>query len=193
MPKKLTETILTEQSLIDWFKQFGYEYKFGPDISPGGLLVEREFKDVILEKRLRSAVKRLNPELEEKAIDEAIYKLEKIEYPNLELANREIYEMLRNGVKVEVEDKNKNIKGKFVKVIDFENPLNNEFLVVNQFTIQGVGKIRRPDIVVFINGLPIAIFELKNPALEEATIKTAYEQLQDYKKDISEIFKFMQR
>lgn len=187
-----SEANISEQPVIKWLTELGYEYKFGPDISPGGLLVEREFKDVILEKRLRSAVKRLNPELEEKAIDEAIYKLKKIEYPNLELANREIYEMLRNGVKIEVEDKNKNIRGKFVKVIDFENPLNNEFLVVNQFTIQGVGKIRRPDIVVFINGLPIAIFELKNPALEEATIKTAYEQLQDYKKDISEIFKYNQ-
>jgi type I restriction enzyme R subunit len=192
MPQKLTETTLTEQPIIDWLKQLGYEYKFGPEISPGGILVERDFKDVILEKRLKSALKRLNPDLPEKAIDEAIYKLKKVEYPNLEIANKEVYEMLRNGIKVDVEDENKSLRGKFVKVIDFENPLNNEFLVVNQFTVQGVEKVRRPDVVVFINGVPIAIFELKNPTIEEATIQTAYQQLQDYKKDIPEIFKYNQ-
>lgn len=188
----LNEQNLTEQPVIEWFKQLGYEYKFGPDISPGGVLVEREFKDVILEKRLRSALRRLNPDLPDKAIDEAVYKLKKVEYPNLELANKEIYQMLRDGIKVDVEDRDKNLRGKFVKVIDFENPLNNEFLIVNQFTVQGVERIRRPDVVVFINGVPIAIFELKNPTIEEATIQTAYQQLEDYKKDIPEIFKYNQ-
>lgn len=192
MNKKLTEQILTEQPVIEWFKELGYEYKFGPDISPGGLLAERDFKDVILERRLRSAIKRLNPELGEKAVEEVVYKLKKVEYLNLELSNREIYGMLRDGVKIEIEDEYKNIRGKFVKIIDFENPLNNEFLVVNQFTIHGIEKTRRPDVVVFINGLPIAIFELKNPTLEEATIKTAYDQLQEYKEDIPEIFKYNQ-
>jgi type I restriction enzyme R subunit len=191
MPK-ITEQILTEEAVIKWFKQLGYEYKFGPEISPGGILVERDFKDVILEKRLKGALKRLNLDLPEKAIDEAIYKLKKVEYPNLEIANREVYQMLRDGIRVEVEDENKNLRGRFVKVIDFENPLNNEFLVVNQFTVQGVERVRRPDIVVFINGVPIAIFELKNPTIEEATIQTAYQQLQEYKKDIPEIFKYNQ-
>jgi type I restriction enzyme, R subunit len=191
MPK-ITEQILTEEAVIEWFKQLGYEYKFGPEISPGGILAERDFKDVILEKRLKGALKRLNPDLPEKAIDEAIYKLKKVEYPNLEIANKEVYQMLRDGIRVEVEDKNKNLRGRFVKVIDFENPLNNEFLVVNQFTVQGIEKVRRPDVVVFINGVPIAIFELKNPTIEEATIQTAYQQLQEYKKDIPEIFKYNQ-
>jgi len=199
---KLNEQNLTEQPVIDWFKELGYEYKFGPDISTGGVLVERDFKDVILEKRLKSALKRLNSDLPEKAIDEAIYKLKKIEYPNLEITNKEVYEMLRNGIKVDVEDENKSLRGKFVKVIDFEDPLNNEFLVVNQFTVQGIdlpaeasaqaGRVRRPDVVVFINGVPIAIFELKNPTIEEATIQTAYQQLQDYKRDIPAIFKYNQ-
>jgi len=189
---KLDEQNLTEQPVIEWFKQLSYEYKFGPDISPGGILVERDFKDVILEKRLKSALKRLNPDLPEKAIEEAIYKLKKVEYPNLEIANKEVYEMLRDGIKVDVEDANKSLRGKFVKVIDFKDPFNNEFLVVNQFTVQGVEKVRRPDVVVFINGVPIAIFELKNPTIEEATIQTAYQQLQDYKKDIQEIFKYNQ-
>jgi type I restriction enzyme R subunit len=190
--KSLSENTLTEQPVIEWFQQLGYEYKFGPDITTGGILVERDFKDVILEKRLKSALKRLNPDLPEKAIDEAIYKLKKVEYPNLEIANKEVYQMLRDGVRVEIEDENKNLRGRFVKVIDFENPLNNEFLVVNQFTVQGIEKVRRPDVVVFINGVPIAIFELKNPTIEEATIQTAYQQLQEYKKDIPEIFKYNQ-
>jgi type I restriction enzyme R subunit len=189
---KFNEQNLTEQPVIEWFKQLGYEYKFGPEISPGGIFVERDFKDVILEKRLKSALKRLNPDLPEKAIDEAIYKLKKTEYPNLEITNKEVYQMLRDGIKVDVEDENKSLRGKFIKVIDFEDPLNNEFLVVNQFTVQGIERIRRPDVVVFINGVPIAIFELKNPTIEEATIQTAYQQLQEYKKDIPEIFKYNQ-
>ncbi|PJA02145.1 DEAD/DEAH box helicase, partial [bacterium (Candidatus Gribaldobacteria) CG_4_10_14_0_2_um_filter_36_18] len=189
---KLSENTLTEQSVIDWFKQLGYEYKFGPDISTGGVLVERDFKDVILESRLRQGLKRLNADLAEEAIDEAVYKLKSIEHPNLEIANKEIWRMLTEGVKVEVENEKGELRGRFVKVFDFENPLNNEFLVVNQFTVQGIEKIRRPDVVVFINGIPVAIFELKNPRIEEATIQTAYQQLQEYKKDILEIFKYNQ-
>jgi len=189
---KLSENTLTEQPVIDWFKQLGYEYKFGPDISTGGVLVERDFKDVILENRLKNMLKRLNPDLPEKAIDEAVYKLKSVEHPNLEIANKEIWRMLTEGVKVEVENEEGELRGRFVKVFDFENSLNNEFLVVNQFTVQGIEKVRRPDIVVFINGIPVAIFELKNPRIEEATINTAYQQLQEYKKDIPEIFKYNQ-
>ncbi|MDD3735288.1 MAG: type I restriction endonuclease subunit R [Candidatus Pacebacteria bacterium] len=196
MSKNLNEQNLAEQPVIDWFKQLGYEYKFGPDISIGGVLLERniedDFKDVILENRLRSALRRLNPELSEKDIDEVVYKLKKTENPNLEIVNKEIWEMLVGGVRIDVENRNKELQGVFAKVIDFQNPLNNDFLVVNQFTIKGIEKIRRPDVVVFINGIPIAVFELKNPQIEEATIQTAYQQLQEYKKDISELFKYNQ-
>lgn len=196
MPQSLNENSLAEQPVIDWFKQLGYEYKFGPEISIGGLLVERnieeDFKDVILENRLRSALKRLNPELGEKDIDEVVYKLKKIENPNLETVNKEVWEMLIGGVRIDIENKNKELRGVFAKIIDFQNPLNNDFLVVNQFTIRGIEKVRRPDIIVFINGIPVAVFELKNPQLEEATIQTAYQQLQDYKKDIPELFKYNQ-
>lgn len=190
--KKLNENTLTEQPVINWFKNLGYEYKFGPDISTGGILVERDFKDVILESRLKNALKRLNPDLPEKGINEALYKLKNVEHPNLEIANREVWRMLTEGVKVEVEDIKGELRGRFVKVFDFENSLNNDFLVVNQFTVQGIEKFKRPDVVVFINGIPIAIFELKNPQIEEATIETAYDQLQEYKKDIFEIFKYNQ-
>lgn len=189
---KITEQKLTEQAVIDWFKDLGYDYKFGPDISPGGVLVERNFSDVILENRLRNAIRRLNPNLPEKGIDETVDKLKRVENPNLEIANREIYKMLTEGIRIALEGENKELKGMFVNVIDFENPLNNEFLIVNQFTVKGIEKTRRPDVVVFINGLPLAVFELKNPLIEEATIETAYKQIQEYKKDIPELFKYNQ-
>jgi len=192
MPKNLTEQNLTEQPIIDWFKGLGYEYKFGPEITTGGILAERDFKDVILEKRLRSALRRLNPELSDKNIDEVVYQLKKVENPNLELANKEIWRMLVEGVRVDIENKENEIRGIFAQVIDFKNPLNNEFLVVNQLTVQGSENIRRPDVVIFINGIPIAVFELKNPQIEEATLQTAFEQLQEYKKDIPELFKYNQ-
>lgn len=189
----LNEQTLTEQPVIEWFKKLGYEYKFGPDISPGGVLVERDdFKKVLLEDRLRASLRRLNPSLIEKAIDEVIFKIKKINFSNVELTNKEFYQLLKNGVRIDVRDKEGNLKGEFAKVVDFENPLNNDFLVVNQFTVQGFEKIRRPDGVIFINGIPIAVFELKNPTIEEATIKEAFNQLQEYKKDIPEIFKYNQ-
>jgi len=87
MTRIINEQTLTEQSVIDWLKELGYEYKFGPDISTGGILVERDFKDVILGNRLKNALKRLNPDLLEKAIDEAVYKFKSVEHPNLEIAN----------------------------------------------------------------------------------------------------------
>jgi len=193
MSLKLEEKTLTEQPVIEWFKGLGYEYKFGPDISPGGVLVERDdFKKVLLEDRLKASLRRLNPSLIEKAIDEVIFKIKKINFSNLELTNKEFYQLLKNGVRIDVRDKEGNLKGEFAKIVDFENPLNNDFLVVNQFTVQGFEKIRRPDVVIFINGIPIAIFELKNPTIEEATIKEAFNQLQEYKKDIPEIFKYNQ-
>ncbi|MBT9169353.1 MAG: Type-1 restriction enzyme R protein [Syntrophomonadaceae bacterium] len=116
----------------------------------------------------------------------------KVEHPNLEIANKEAYKLLTEGVKIGVRDEAGEERGRLAKIFDFENPQNNEFLVVNQFAIQGLEKVRRPDVVVFVNGIPLAIFELKNPALENATIYTAYEQLREYKKDIPEIFKYNQ-
>jgi type I restriction enzyme R subunit len=189
---RLNEQSLAEKSVIEWFKELGYEYKFGADISEGGILPERGFRDVLLEGRLRGAIRRINPQLKEKDIDEAVHKLKSVEHPNLEIANREIYRMLTEGIKIEIEDEKGNVKGELVKAIDFKNPINNEFLVVNQFTVQGMERIRRPDIVVFINGIPIAVFELKNPTIEEATIRNAYDQLREYMKDIPELFKYNQ-
>lgn len=154
---------------------------------------EREdFREVVLSGRLKRSIRRLNPDLPEAAIDDVVRTIIKTEHPNLEIANKEVYKILTEGVKIGVRDKSGEERGRLVKVFDFENPQNNEFLVVNQFAIQGLEKVRRPDVVVFVNGIPLAIFELKNPALENATIYTAYEQLREYKKDIPEIFKYNQ-
>lgn len=189
----LNEDTLAEQPVLEWLKELGYEYAFGPDLAPGAALQEREnFREVILSKRLEQALRRINPELPDKAIEDAIYQLKTVEHPNFEIANKEVYRMLTEGIKVDVEDENGEKRGKFAKVFDFESPQNNEFLVVNQLAIQGIEKVRRPDIIVFVNGIPVAIFEVKNPTLESATIQSAYYQLQDYKKDIPDIFKYNQ-
>src|SRR3989344_621486 len=192
MTQKLNEDTLTEQPVIEWLKEMGYDYEFGPDLAPGQVLGEREdFREVVLVGRLKRSIRRLNPDLPEAAIDDAARSL-RSEHPNLEIANKEIYTMLTQGVRVNFHSADGEDIWRFAKIIDFENPQNNEFLVVNQFAIQGLEKVRRPDVVIFVNGIPLAIFELKNPALENAAIYTAYEQLREYKKDIPEIFKYNQ-
>lgn len=192
MSRTFNENTLTEQPVIEWLKEMGYDYEFGPDISPGGLKEERTFKEVVLKERLRRSLKRLNPELPDFALDEAMRKLFSFEHPNLEIANKTIYEMLTHGIPVEVRDSSGEVRGKLVRVFDFENPINNEFLVVNQFTVQGFERVRRPDIVIFINGIPVAVFELKSPTTESGTLYSAYKQLEEYKKDIPELFKYNQ-
>jgi len=192
--KNLNEEYLTEQPVLDWLKELGYEYAFGPDIAPEGVAAEREsFRDVILVKRLKRSLQRLNPQLAEAAIDDAIHQIVKYEHPNIDVANKEIYRMLTEGVKVEVRSSKYEVKGEIVKVIDFSNPVNNEFLVVNQFAVQGPEHVKRPDVVVFVNGIPLAIFELKSPASEYAIPRNAYKQLiNDYKQNIPDIFKYNQ-
>jgi len=192
MTKNLNENTLTEQPVIEWLKEMGYDYEFGPNLAPGQVLGEREdFRQVILMGRLKRSIRRLNPDLPETAIDDVARSL-KSDHPNLEIANKEIYTMLTQGVRVGFRDTEGNERWRLAKIFDFDNPQNNEFLVVNQFAIQGLEKVRRPDVVVFVNGIPLAIFELKNPTLESATIYTAYGQLREYKKDIPEIFKYNQ-
>ncbi len=191
--KKFNENTLAEQPVIEWLKEMGYDYEFGPDLAPGQILGEREdFREVVLAGRLKRSIRRLNPNLSEAAIDDVAKSVIKFEHPNLEIANKEIYRMLTQGVKIGVRDKSGEEKGKLVKIFDFKNPQNNEFLVVNQFAIQGIEKPCRPDVIIFVNGIPLIIFELKNPTLENATIYSAYEQLQRYKNNIPEIFKYNQ-
>jgi len=191
----LNEDTLTEQPVIDWLKELGYEYAFGPDIAPGGSFMERtNWTDVVIEGRLKRALRRINPDIPEEKLAEVADQIIKYQHQDLELGNKEMFEWLTRGVKVDVKDSNEDLRGKIVKIFDFENPENNEFLVVNQFSIEGVPNVsRRPDVVVFINGIPVAIFELKNPTRENATIVDAYTQIQDlYKKEIPKIFFYNQ-
>jgi len=147
------------------------------------------YQQVILSKRLHSALSKLNPTLPSFAIDEAVHILEKPQHATLIQNNRAFHKMLLQGIAVDVKGDDET-KGDVVKLIDFENPENNDFLVVNQFTIKGTKGNRRPDMIVFINGLPISVIELKNPADENADIFKAYNQLQTYKDEIEDLFVF---
>lgn len=191
--KNLNENSLAEQPVIDWLKELGYDYELGPDLAPGGAFMERNsFREVILEKRLKRSIRRVNPSISEKTIDEAVLKITEVSHPSLDIANKDVYKLLTEGVRLKVRDESERERGEIVKIFDFGNPLNNEFLVVNQFAIQGIDRVRRPDVVVFVNGIPVAIFELKSPTSESGTVRSAFNQLQEYKKDIPDIFKYNQ-
>lgn len=177
-----------EQAALDILGNLGYETLFGPDIAPGGRMPEREsYKDVVLKERLKRGINRLNPSIPEDAQEEAIKKILRTYSPYLIENNKEFHHYLVNGVPVEYR-KDDRIKNDILKIIDFENPQTNEFLAVNQFTVVENEYNRRPDIVLFINGLPLVVIELKNPADEKTTIWTAFNKLQTYKQEIPSLF-----
>ncbi|KXB07065.1 DEAD/DEAH box helicase [candidate division MSBL1 archaeon SCGC-AAA382A20] len=188
--KKVTESEV-EHVAHGWFADLGYNIAYGPDISPGGDSPERESHDqVVLRSRLESAVRRLNPDLPSDAIDEAVRKVCRTESPNLIENNRRFHTMITDGVDVEYHDKEGNIKNDKAWLINREAPEENDWLAVNQFTVVQGQNERRPDIVLFLNGLPLGVIELKNPADENATVKSAFRQLQTYKNDIPGLFRF---
>ena len=191
LTKMINEDQLEHQAL-EWFIEQGYQYKCGPDISPDGNTPERrDYNQVILSSRLLVALKRINPDIPHANLEEVISTMEKPEYLSLMANNRHFYEQLLDGVSVELEIEGEK-RGNSVKLIDFTSPAQNEFLVVNQFTIKGTKQSRRPDIIVFINGLPIAVIELKNPADESVDIWSAFKQLQTYKAEITDLFLYNQ-
>ncbi|MFH1743642.1 MAG: type I restriction endonuclease subunit R [bacterium] len=188
MTPKITESTV-EEAALGWFEELGYAVLHGPDIEPDRPGAERtEFTDPLIPGRLREALERLNPDVPADAIDEAYRKITRSDSPSLAANNRTFHRMLTDGLTVEFRNAEGRITGEPLRLIDFDNPDNNDWLAVNQFTVIE-GKInRRPDIVVFVNGLPLAVIELKNPADENATIWTAFNQLQTYKKQISSLF-----
>lgn len=192
--KNLNENTLAEQPVIEWFKELGYEYAFGPDIGPGGRYEERtDYRDVVLETKLRRSLKRINPDIQDEILSQVANQIIAFEHQDLELGNKEMYEMLTKGITVTVKDIHGQERGRVVKIFDFDKPQNNEFLVVNQFAVRGPEKVRKPDVVIFINGIPVALYELKNPSDPTATITDAFAQLHDtYKKDIPKIFFYNQ-
>ncbi|ANJ68447.1 DEAD/DEAH box helicase [Halothiobacillus diazotrophicus] len=179
-----------EQLAITWFQDSGWEYRHGPDIAPDGDIPEREdYRGVLLTGRLKESLHRLNPGIPEATLDEVLHQIAKPGHPSLILNNRAFHETLLDGVPVEVEGDGEK-RGDRVRLIDFERLEQNRFLVVNQYTVQGTKQPRRPDLVCFINGIPIAVIELKNLATEQADIWSAFNQIETYKAEISDLFVF---
>jgi type I restriction enzyme R subunit len=178
-----------EQIIIQEFIDLGYTYIHGGDISPEGINQEREFDEVVLKKRLRSAISRLNPKLPEEAKEEALKKVLRTDSPNLFQNNYTFHKYLTEGIDIEYR-KNDRIVGDKVWLIDYTNIQKNEYLVVNQFTIIENNTNKRPDLILFINGLPLVVIELKNAVDENATIHSAFNQLQTYKQSIPSLFTY---
>ena len=166
-----TESIV-EQATLAWLEALGYAVVAGPSIGPGEPAEERRtYADVVLEGRLREALTRLNPNVSREGVDEAFRKLTRISSPDPVSANHELHHYIVNGVSVEYLQSDGTIGYDPVRVVDFDQPDENDWLVVNQLTVTEGGHNRRPDVVVFLNGLPIAVLELKNAASENATIR----------------------
>ena len=186
---KLCESAI-EEMVIEELQSLGYTYISGVDLAPDALNPERSsYGDVLLLGRLQTAVHKLNPTIPADAIQSAVRKLSRIATSNLLADNEEFHKMLVDGVPVEYR-KGSDIKGDSVRIVDFDCPLNNEFLVVNQYTVVQNNNNKRPDVLLFVNGIPLVIFELKNPADENATCHKAYEQLQAYKLAIPGLFTY---
>jgi type I restriction enzyme R subunit len=186
----LIDENMAEQAALDWFEELGYQRVFGPDIAPQGPNQEREtYKQVVLADRLMTALARINPHLPAPVLEDATRQVIHGNIAGLMQANRQFHTWVTDGVPVEV-IRNGDTLGDRVRLIDLDNPDNNDWVAINQFSVEGAKHTRRPDIVVFINGLPVAVIELKNPADESADIWAAFNQLQAYKEDIPDLFVF---
>jgi len=195
MPQRNWEASMTESEVeaaaLGWLDGLGYRVLHGPAIAPGEPSAERaNYGDVVLVGRLRAALAKLNPTVPADALEEACRRVARADSPSLVQNNRAFHRMLVDGVDVEYMAQGRVAHDK-ARLVDFEKPGKNDWLAVNQFTVkEGQGQARRPDIVVFLNGLPVAVVELKNPADEEATAYTAFKQLQTYKAEIPSLFAF---
>lgn len=186
----LPESIV-EEAALTWFEELGYGIAQGPQIAPGEPSSERDaFSDVVLVARLRDALRQLNPDIPEEVREEALRKVLRVATPSLVQTNRAFHQMLRDGVDVEYPRPDGSIKGDKVRLVDFADAAANDWLAVNQFTVVESQHNRRPDIVVFVNGLPLALIELKSAAHEEATIWSAYSQVQTYKAEIPSLLQY---
>ncbi len=179
-----------EQETLSWLSEVGYRHIYGPDIAPDGKSPERSsYSQVILVERLREAINRLNPTLPLAAREEALQQVLNLDTPVLLSANRQFHQLLINGVRVDVH-KDDETRGDFVCLIDFSDVSANEWLAINQFSIKGKKYTRRPDIILFVNGLPLVLMELKNPADENADIWKAFDQIETYKEQIPDLFQY---
>ena len=184
--------MMNEQQLedlcISWFQETGWQFVHGPDMAPDSAQPERtDYWQVVLRERLLAALARINPHLPAAALEQALHAVQTISEPQAVVRNRSFHRLLLAGVPVEfvVDDDKRTDR---VQLIDFAQPQHNEFLVVNQFTVAGSKQPRRPDLVAFVNGLPLAVIELKNPSNEQTDVWDAFNQLQTYKEEISDLF-----
>jgi type I restriction enzyme, R subunit len=180
-----------EEAALGWLEALGYTVRHGPEIAfdvEGGERADPEYRDTILQNRLYEALIRLNPSLPPAAIGDAYRKLLRVEAPNLVARNRTLHRMLVDGVTIEFSRSDGSIAGAQAQVIDFARPERNNWLAVNQFTLVEGQQQRRPDIVIFVNGLPLGVLELKNPADASATVWDAVQQLENYQSLIPALF-----
>lgn len=179
-----------EEATLGWLESLGYEVRSGVDLSPDGPNPERSsYGDIVLIGRLRSALQRLNPHLPSDVLDDVLRKIQRTETPSLIEENRRLHRMMMEGVDVELARDDGSIGGEKAWLINLDDPEDNDWLAVNQFTVIEQQHNRRPDVIVFVNGLPIGVIELKNPGDENATLEGAYNQLQTYKMQIPSLFR----
>lgn len=187
---KFTESVV-EDAAITYFEYLGYTYLPGPDIAYDGLFAERtSYSAVTLLQRLKESLIRINGHLPIDAIDEAIRKITRTEAPSVAENNRRFHKLVTDGVPVQYRKEEGRIVNDQAWPVDFDKPANNDWLIVNQFTIVENSVNRRPDLIVFVNGLPLSVIELKNPADENATVRSAYNQIQTYKNQTPSIFTY---
>lgn len=179
-----------EQDALGWLTELGYTHRYGPDIAHDGAELQRaHYRQVLLPFRLREAIQRLNPAVPTAAREDALQQVLELGLPAQLSANRSFHKLLTAGVPVQYQ-KDGETRGDFVRLVDLEHPERNEFWAVNQFTIKGPHHTRRPDIVLFVNGLPLVLIELKNPAETNADIWKAYDQIQTYKEQVPDVFQY---
>jgi type I restriction enzyme, R subunit len=179
-----------EQETLGWLAETGYSQCYGLEIAPDGSAPERSsYSQVLLVGRLREAIDRLNPLVPPVARIDALQQVMNLDTPVLLAANRLFHHLLVNGVPVQYQQDGET-RGDFVRLIDFNNVAANQWLAVNQFSIKGAKQTRRPDIILFVNGLPLVLLELKNPADEKADIWKAFDQIQTYKEQIPDVFQY---
>ena len=187
-PMALLSESVVEDAALDWFRALGYNVIGGPDMPPGPDALRESYADVVFSTTVRGALARLNPNLPTEALNDACRKLLHPPGSTMEARNRAFHRMLVDGVTLEYRVGDGAIRGTQARPIDFDDPNNNDWLAVNQFTVIENKHERRPDVVLFVNGLPLAVIELKNPADENATIWSALQQLQTYKAELLALF-----
>jgi type I restriction enzyme, R subunit len=179
-----------EQETLGWLADVGWQHRHGPELAPDGSMPERsDYRQVLLLNRLRQAVATLNPNVPQAAREDAIQQVMDLGTPVLLAANRQFHRLLVTGVPVHIQ-RDGETRGDFVKLVDWGDPSRNEYLAVNQFSIKGPHHTRRPDIILFINGLPLVLIELKNPADANADVWKAFHQIQTYKAQIPDVFHY---